>query len=66
VADLERAQENVRRGQIIILEQKTRIAVLEAEGCDTTHSEMLLATFEACLRIFEDHRDAILKELDRH
>jgi hypothetical protein len=49
------AARHVREGERIVIQQKARIAHLEARGADTTDAEALLNTFVTTLKIFQDH-----------
>lgn len=57
--DLRRAEELVAEGQRIIQQQKGLIVRLRAAGVDTLEAERTLRLFQANLRCFEEHRDAL-------
>ena len=62
--DLRRAEELVAEGRRIVQQQKGLIVRLRAAGMDTWEAERTLRLFEANLRRFEEHRDA-LKKVER-
>ena len=57
--DLRRAEELVAEGRRVVQQQKGLIVRLRAAGVDTLEAERTLRLFEANLRRFEEHRDAI-------
>ena len=57
--DLRRAEELVAEGRRIVQQQKGLIVRLRAAGVDTWEAERTLRLFEANLRRFEEHRDAL-------
>ena len=57
--DLRRAEELVAEGRRIVQQQKGLIVRLRAAGVDTLEAERTLRLFEANLRRFEQHRDAL-------
>jgi hypothetical protein len=57
--DLRRAEELVAEGRRIVQQQKGLIVRLRAAGVDTLEAERTLRLFEANLRRFEEHRDAL-------
>ena len=57
--DLRRAEELVAEGRRIVQQQKGLIVRLRAAGVDTWEAEGTLRLFEANLRRFEEHRDAL-------
>jgi hypothetical protein len=54
------AQRRVWEAQKIVAEQKKRIARLRAVGASTFHAAHVLSAFESNLRLFVEHRDALL------
>jgi hypothetical protein len=54
------AQRRVWDAQKIVAEQKRRIARLRAAGASTSGAVQALAAFESNLRLFMEHRDALL------
>jgi hypothetical protein len=54
------AQRRVWDAQKIVAEQKRRIAGLRAAGASTFDAVQVLSAFEANLRLFTQHRDALL------
>ena len=57
--DLRRAEELVAEGRRIVQQQKGLIVRLRAAEVDTLEAERTLRLFEANLRRFEEHRDAL-------
>ena len=54
------AQRRVWDAQKVVAEQKRRIAGLRAAGASTFHAVQVLSVFESNLRLFTEHRDALL------
>jgi len=54
------AQRRVGDAQKIVAEQKRRIARLRAAGASTFDAVQALSAFESNLRLFIEHRDALL------
>ena len=54
------AQRRVWDAQKIVAEQKRRIAGLRAVGASTLDAVQVLSAFESNLRLFTEHRDALL------
>jgi hypothetical protein len=54
------AQRRVWDAQKIVAEQKRRIAGLRAAGASTFDAVQVLSAFESNLRLFTEHRDALL------
>jgi hypothetical protein len=54
------AQRRVWDAQKIVAEQKRRIARLRAAGAGTFEAVQALSAFESNLRLFTEHRDALL------
>jgi hypothetical protein len=54
------AQRRVWEAQTIVAEQKKRIADLRASGISALEAVKALSAFEANLRLFSEHRDALL------
>jgi hypothetical protein len=54
------AQRRVMDAQKIVAEQKKRIAGLRAAGASTLDAGQALSAFESNLRLFTEHRDAVL------
>ena len=54
------AQRRVWDAQKIVAEQKRRIARLRAAGASTLDAVQALSAFESNLRLFIEHRDALL------
>jgi hypothetical protein len=54
------AQRRVWDAQKIVAEQKRRIADLRAAGVSTSDAVQVLSAFESNLRLFMEHRDALL------
>jgi hypothetical protein len=54
------AQRGVWDAQKIVAEQKMRIASLRAAGISTFDAVKALLAFESNLRLFMEHRDALL------
>ena len=57
--DLRRATELVAEAQRFVYEQKGKIIRLKTAGIDTSDAERTLRMFEANLKLFEEHRDAL-------
>ena len=53
-------QRRVWEAQKIVAEQKRRIARLRAAGASTFEAAQALSAFESNLRLFTEHRDALL------
>jgi hypothetical protein len=54
------AQHRVWHAQKVVAEQKRRIAGLRAAGGSTFDAVQVLSAFESNLRLFTEHRDALL------
>ena len=54
------AQRRVWNPQKVVAEQKRRIDGLRAAGASTFDAVQLLSAFESNLRLFTEHRDALL------
>jgi hypothetical protein len=54
------AQRRVGDAQKIVAEQKRRIAGLRAVGASTLDAVQVLSAFESNLRLFTEHRDALV------
>ena len=54
------AQRRIWDAQKIVSEQKRRIAGLRAVGASTLDAVQALSAFESNLRLFTEHRDALL------
>ena len=54
------AQRRVWDAQKVVAEQKKRIAGLRAAGASTFDAVEVLSAFESNLRLFTEHRDALL------
>ena len=54
------AQRRVWDAQKVVAQQKRRIAGLRAAGASTFDAVQVLSAFESNLRLFMEHRDALL------
>ena len=54
------AQRRVWEAQKVVAEQKRQIAGLRAVGASTLDAVQVLSAFESNLRLFTEHRDALL------
>ena len=62
---LEQANRHIAEGRERIAAQRARVALKERGGHDTRLSRDLLRNFERILEHMLDHRELILREIDR-
>ncbi|MCA1433122.1 hypothetical protein I6F33_09065 [Bradyrhizobium sp. BRP20] len=62
---LEQAQRHISEGERRIAEQEQRIVRLAHRGADTTEAQKLLNNFFAAQLQHIEHRERILKELEK-
>jgi hypothetical protein len=62
---LEQANRHIAEGRVRIAAQRARVALMERGGRDTGLSRDLLRHFERALEHMLEHREVILREIDR-
>jgi hypothetical protein len=62
---LEQANRHIAEGRERIAAQRARVALTERRGRDTGLARDLLRHFEGTLELMLEHRELILREIDR-
>jgi Spy/CpxP family protein refolding chaperone len=58
---LKLASDHAAQAEQLVSKQKAIIERLKADGKDTLEAEQTLALFEVNLKIFQEHRDSLLR-----